>query len=845
MKFRKSILRRFLFRSLVVWLTGVVVFGVLVVNAWHQSDFLHTWSLFPLTMAAVAVIVVFSVFSWLYLGRWIGVLAAHISDSGLAMEWFQQVKRVDVRVEVLLGKITHSRDEVGKLAYAMLNLMREIEFDRKERDHLLQQLALEKELAEVTLSSIGDGVITTDHQGVVTFLNRTAESLTGWSLAEARGRKLEAIFNIVNELTRQRALSPLKRVIEEKIVVGLANHTVLIARNGMEYIIEDSAAPILSPTGALLGCVLVFHDNSERHRMEQHTNWLAGHDILTGLPNRALLADRMGQAIAMTKRNAKHLAVAFLDLDHFKPINDTFGHEMGDSILIEVARRVESSLRAEDTVARIGGDEFILLLNGVEGEDEVRQVLQRLLDMLAQSILVSQQSFQVTGSIGAVVVGGDQMADADLLLRQADQAMYLAKQTGRNCLHFFNSESDAAIQNRYQLFERIHQALHEREFRLHYQPKVNMRSGDVVGFEALIRWQHPERGLLVPDRFLPQIEHTDLIIEIGEWVLEEVLYQIRRWSEQGSGLNKVSINISGRHLMQADFVERMRHIMVRHPDVPNTCIEFEILETASIEDFEHVRRVIGEFKSLGVKFSIDDFGTGYSSLSFLKHLPVNTLKIDHTFVRDMLDDANDLALVEATISLAKVFQREVIAEGVESIEHGYVLVRLGCDLAQGYGIARPMPGDVVPVWLLHNRDHKVWSLWQYQHWEMVDFPLLVARHDHLEWVNHVLRVVEGVELRNTDRVFYNPTCCRFGQWFHTIGQQRYAQYKELLSIGQLHSDVHNLGLEMVELCRHGRQGEAQAKIEPLQRMKDQMLDLLAELQSIAARNTTPLQSSSS
>ncbi len=784
---------------------------------------------------------VFSLFAWLYLGRWVGGMAAQIRAQGKATEWFQHVRRVDARIESMLGKAAHSHDEIGKVAYSMLQLMHEIEHDQRERDRLVQQLALEKERAEVTLSSIGDGVIATDARGVVTFLNRTAETLTGWTLGEAKGRKLEEIFHIVSEVTRQRETNPLRRVIEERVVVGLANHNLLISRTGMEYIIEDTAAPILSPTGVLLGCVLVFYDNSERHRMEQHAHWLAGHDVLTGLPNRALLADRMNQAIAVVRRNERKLAVGFLDLDHFKQINDAYGHEIGDNILIEVARRIESSLRVEDTVARIGGDEFILLLNSINGETEVRQILDRLLENLSQPIVVERQTFEVPASIGVVVGGGARIPDADILLRQADQAMYQAKQSGRNCVHFFDSESDAAIQSRYQLFERIQQALQHREFRLHYQPKLNMRTGEVIGFEALIRWQHPDRGLLAPGQFLPQVEHTDLIIEIGEWVLDEVLLQIRRWEDNGVGQQKVSINISGRQLMQPDFAARMSRIMERHPEVPHSCIEFEILETASIEDFEHVGQLIHEFKQRGLRFSIDDFGTGYSSLSFLKHLPVDTLKIDHAFVRDMLDDPNDLALVEATISLARVFQREVIAEGVESIEHGYVLVKLGCDLAQGYGIARPMPGEVVPGWLRHNRESLAWSLWQFQNWEMVDFPLLVARHDHVEWVGHVLRIIQGGESRKSDALYYDPAHCRFGKWYHDLGHKRYGHLDVFRAIEPVHVEVNRVGMEVLQLHEAGRDDEARVLGEEMQRLRDRIVELLGALQALATRAEDPVQ----
>lgn len=785
--------------------------------------------------------ILFSLFAWLYLGRWISYLAGLLRLEREATQRFNDIRQVDDQVFSLLAKVIQSPDEMGRMADSLLHLMREIELERRQREQLLQQLELEKERAEVTLSSIGDGVITTDASSRVTFLNRTAEMLTGWSLEDARGKHLDEVFNLVDEATRLRMTNLLDKVFDERGLTGQNRQAILVARNGAEFVIEELASPILSPGGAVIGCVLVFHDNTERSRLEQHAHWLAGHDVLTGLPNRVLLADRMNQAIAVVRRSGRKMAVGFLDLDHFKPINDRYGHELGDNILMEVARRIETALRADDTVARIGGDEFILILNGIQNESEVRQILDRLLENMARPIEVGRQTFQVSASVGVVVHGVDGLSDADLLLRQADQAMYIAKQSGRNCLHFFNVAEDAEIKTRHQQIERIQYAVQQNELRLHYQPKINMRTGEVVGLEALIRWQHPERGLLAPGHFLPQVEHTSLIVDIGEWVFEEVLRQIAAWHGEGAGWFKVSINLSGRQLMQPNFVQRVRELLSRHSNVSPHCIEFEILETESIEDFDLVSRVMRELRSAGVRFSIDDFGTGYSSLNFLKHLPVDMLKIDQAFVRDMLNDANDLALVEAVVSLSRVFHREVIAEGVESIEHGYALIRLGCDLAQGYGIARPMPAQMVPLWVAQNRENPTWSLWQFEQWEMTDFQLLVARHDHIEWVNQILRIVEGVETGTPDDLPFSSSQCRFGNWLHTLAQQRYGHLDVLRAIDELHEDIHRYGKELVHLVNQGQRREANIASQHFRLLRDRMLVLLAELQATSARSQAPSQ----
>ncbi len=795
----------------------------------------------PVFLQSLFATLLFSIFAWLYLGRWISYLAGLLRLERQATQRFNEIRQVDDQVSGMLKRAIRSPDEMGRMADSLLQLMREIERERKQSEHLLQQLELEKERAEVTLSSIGDGVITTDSDSKVTFLNRTAEMLTGWSLGEARGKHLDDVFELVDEVTRLRVANLLDTVFEQRGLTGQNRQAILIAKSGVEFVIEESASPILAPSGEVIGCVLVFHDNTERSRLEQHAHWLAGHDVLTGLPNRVLLADRMHQAIAGVRRSGRKMAVGFLDLDHFKPINDRYGHELGDNILMEVARRIEMALRADDTVARIGGDEFILILNGIQNDFEVRQILDRLLESLARPIQVGRQVFEISASVGVVVQGAEEISDADILLRQADQAMYIAKQSGRNCLHFFNVAEDAEIKTRHQQIERIQNALQQHELRLHYQPKINMRTGDVVGLEALIRWQHPERGLLAPGHFLPQIEHTSLIVEIGEWVIEEVLRQIAAWHAEGAGWFKVSINLSGRQLMQPNFVQRVRELLSRHEAVSPECIEFEILETESIEDFDQVARVMRDLRGSGVRFSIDDFGTGYSSLNFLKHLPVDMLKIDQAFVRDMLNDANDLALVEAIVSLSRVFHREVIAEGVESIEHGYVLIRMGCDLAQGYGIARPMPAEMVPLWVAQNRENPTWSLWQFEQWEMTDFPLLVARHDHIEWVNHILRIVEGVEHGHQDSVQYSSSHCRFGNWLRTLGHQRYGHLEVLRQIDELHDDIHRYGRELVHLVNQGQRREANIASQHFRQLRDRMLVLLSELQATSARSQTPAQ----
>jgi diguanylate cyclase (GGDEF)-like protein/PAS domain S-box-containing protein len=407
--------------------------------------------------------------------------------------------------------------------------------DLTEQNRLQAALHAEKERAEITLASIGDAVITTDAEGHVTFLNHVASKLTGWAASEAIGRPVAEIFHIVNDNTREKVVSPVDEVLKKRKTVTLANHTVLIARDGKEYNIEDSAAPIFLNDSSLLGCVLVFHDASEKHALLKNVRWQAGHDVLTGLPNRVLLADRFERALTASRRQKNLLGVCLMDLDQFKPVNDLYGHNAGDQLLIEVTQRMNVAVRSEDTVARLGGDEFVLLLGNLADVPQLEMVLQRILAAVSAPYSVDGHTISISASIGVAIYPLDD-ADADTLLRHADQAMYLAKQAGRNRIHWFDVAHDRQAQTAQQTQARVREALRGNELRLYYQPKVNMRSGEVVGMEALLRWQHPQQGLLPPMDFLPAVEQTDLTIDIGEWVIEQALQQNRAWSAMGGGM---------------------------------------------------------------------------------------------------------------------------------------------------------------------------------------------------------------------------------------------------------------------------------------------------------------------
>ena len=453
--------------------------------------------------------------------------------------------------------------------------------------------------------------------------------------------------------------------------------------------------------------IVISHDVTARREAEAHVAKLAYFDPLTHLPNRRLLADRLQQAMVQAHRRQRQLAVAYLDLDGFKTINDQHGHHTGDQILIVLAQRMKDALRESDTLARLGGDEFVAVLNDLENTDASVPLLNRLLAAAAQPVQMGELKLQVSASLGVTFYPQVQDIEADQLLRQADQAMYQAKVAGKNRYQRFDAVQDNTLRHHHETLKRIELALAQGEFVLYYQPKVNMRSGKVIGAEALIRWQHPQRGLLAPAEFLPAIEDHSLAVVVGEWVINTALNQIGQWQAAGLAL-AVSVNIGARQLQQGDFVERLQDLLAAHPQVPASSLELEILETSALEDVTQVSQVIEACAALGIRFALDDFGTGYSSLTYLKRLRVAVLKIDQSFVRDMLDDPDDLAILQGIIGLAEAFNREVIAEGVETVAHGTALLRLGCELAQGYGIARPMPADQIPAWVGHWRPDAAW-----------------------------------------------------------------------------------------------------------------------------------------
>ena len=529
----------------------------------------------------------------------------------------------------------------------------------------------------------------------------TQVNLRGASLLELERSNLAGQYFLIY-VTREHK-ETLRDCLSKTFETGEKQNCELMVRFGEQALWLSLEANIgLTATDCLVGMV----DITKRKQAEGKLQRIAHYDVLTDLPNRALLADRLSQAMVQCQRQNRSLVVAYLDLDGFKTVNDNYGHDVGDVLLITLSKRMNEALREGDTLARIGGDEFIAVMVDLERSEDSEPVIERLLKAAANPVTVGDAVMQVSASIGVTLYPQDGL-DAEQLIRHADQAMYVAKQAGKNRYQLFDAAQDSAIKILQQSIGDVRSALDRREFVLHYQPKVNMHTGDVIGVEALIRWQHPVRGLVPPLEFLPVIEGQTISLELGEWVIDAALSQISQWQNMGVML-PISVNISAYQLQQGNFTARLLALLAAHPEVNPHCLELEILETSALNDISQAFTTMKACQELGVHFALDDFGTGYSSLTHLRRLPAYLIKIDQSFVRDMLEDTDDLAIVEGVVSLSKAFQLEVIAEGVETIAHGVALLKLGCELAQGYGIARPMPADDIPEWVSNWKADNSW-----------------------------------------------------------------------------------------------------------------------------------------
>ena len=683
--------------------------------------------------------------------------------------------------------------------------------ERKRAEVGLRKLSVAVEQSPVI-------VMITDAQARIEYVNPQFSAVTGYGREEAMGKNPRFLQSGQTHPETYRQLWD--TLTAGQIWAGeLQNRR----KDGRLYWEETRISPIMDETGQITHYVGIKFDITDQKEHQEHLAHLAHYDVLTNLPNRLLLADRLHQHMAQSLRHRQRLAVAFLDLDGFKSINDTYGHDTGDAVLVAIGRKLRLVTRDADTIARLGGDEFALVLPELSRTEECVPLLERVLNAMSSSIHIGGQELTVTASLGVTFYPQAEDVDGDQLLRQADQAMYQAKLAGKNRYHLFDAEQDRSLRGHHESIESVQQALTHGELELHYQPKVNLRTGHVIGVEALIRWRHPQRGLLNPSAFLPAIEGHPLAVQVGNWVICQALADAAAW--QASGLTlPISVNVFAYQLLAPDFVEHLNQFLTDHPGVRPEQLELEILESAALRDLAQVSGVMEKCRALGIRFALDDFGTGYSSLNYLKHLPAETLKIDQSFVHDMLEDHDDLAIVEGILGLAKAFRRQVVAEGVEATPQGILLLQLGCTLAQGYGIAHPMPASDLPGWVSAWRVDPAWAQQHPIPYERI--PVLYAAVEHRAWVHQVECFVRG---QNATPPTLDRHECRFSEWLEAEVSMQPSGHLLLAELEELHKAVHIQAQQV--LARHAEQASdaVEAGLAELHRVKDRLLGALERI----------------
>ncbi|MBE9608241.1 EAL domain-containing protein [Chitinilyticum piscinae] len=730
----------------------------------------------------------------------------------------------------------HNQDEIGELARSfnqMADSLGELQASLEQRvaertrqlsesnaalsHEIRQRQHAEAEISErerhlrTIIDLVPHFIFARNNQGQYTLANQALASAYGTTPEQLLGHR-DADFNRDAELVAGIQAAD-QEVIQSGKAICIPDDT-FIDHTGCRRDLQTSKIPYqVADATHVLGVAI---DITELKQHQSQLERIAHFDILTDLPNRVLLGDRLHQAMAHAQRHAASLAVVYLDLDGFKEINDSSGHKTGDRLLARLAARMKDALRDEDTLARLGGDEFVAVLQDLHDQESSTPILKRLLAAAAEPVHVDGKLLHVSASAGVTFFPQADKVDADQLLRQADQAMYVAKQAGKNRYHLFDAEQDRMVRGHHETQERIRQGLAGNEFVLHYQPKVNMRTGQVLGAEALLRWQHPQKGLLPPAEFLPAIDNHALGIQLGEWVLDTALAQISQWRSLGLHV-PVSVNIDAIQFGQSTFLDKLRATLAAHPALQSGDLELEVLETSALEDIRQLSDIMLACRDLGVGFALDDFGTGYSSLTYLKQLPAQVLKIDQSFVRDMLDDPEDLAILEGVLGLATAFQRNAIAEGVETLAHGELLLQMGCEWAQGYAIARPMPAAAIPEWLARWQPPPEWA-----HCAEVrrdDLPLLFAAVDHRAWMAQLQGWLRGESALPPAAASHD---CKLGHWLNGDGLQRHGSKPAFLELASRHEQLHLLGQRLIALKHTGQLHLLQTAQEELDMRQQQL-----------------------
>ncbi|MBK1700783.1 PAS domain S-box protein [Thiococcus pfennigii] len=736
-------------------------------------------------------------------------------DTGTAYELELQAIRPDGTRRVCLARGYPERRDDGRVVRLFGSMQ-----DITEQQRAQTQLRL---AANVFAHSI-EGIIITDRNNRILDVNPSFTAVTGYTKEEAVGRDPKFLASGRHD---KAFYSAMWQALEDD---GFWHGEIWNRRKNGEVFPEMlSISTVRDPAGRLHNHIGVFADITEAKAHEAQLNHIANYDHLTGAANRRLLTERLDQAIAGTHRDGSALAVCYLDLDGFKPLNDRYGHAVGDEFLVRMTKALRQTLREGDTIARLGGDEFVLLLTGLARPEDCFGLLDRILARVREPIRVMDADHRVSASIGVTLCPPD-VPDPDGLLRHADQAMYRAKETGGDAYHLYDAEQDRLLRVRRLRVDELWRAVREDELRLHFQPQVDLISRKVLGVEALLRWQHPDAGLLEPGDFLPDSEGTELEVAVGEWVLRNAMRQCEQWRRAGRRL-RVSVNIGAYHLLRPDFTRRLGDLIAAHPGVGVGDLALEILETAALSDFEQAQRALADSQALGVRVALDDFGTGYSSLAYFRLLPLDVLKIDKSFVGDMLDDPCAMDIVRSVVQLSRAFDRSVIAEGVETLAHAALLTWLGCRSAQGCGIARPMPASALPEWLARWSGQNGWGDLDEgtQHEEIA---LMVAVQNHLFWLHSV--VESNAQPGSSWPPCLEPGGSPFQRWYEGPAARRYGGRQAFREIGHSHARAQAAA---ERLLRSTDLLDTRGKDRSLRELHRASDDLIAGIKRLAAADT--------
>ncbi|WP_430008969.1 EAL domain-containing protein [Methylophaga lonarensis] len=729
----------------------------------------------------------------------------------------------EVEIRCKNGQIRHTLINSTAIADGTQRTHIVIFYDISERKRAEEKLKLSGRV----FNQAHEGILITDAKGIIVDINPAFTTITGYARDEVIGQTPRLLKS--GRHTEHFYQEMWQSLQEEGHWQGEVWN---IRKNGELFAELLTISTLLDEHGETQHYLGLFSDITESKQQQNALEMMAHFDMLTQLPNRSLFADRFRQAIAHSERNHSLLAIIFLDLDNFKPVNDNFGHAAGDKILIEISRRLKSCIREDDTASRLGGDEFALLLNDISSIEHCQRLLSRLHRTIELPYQIEEETISLSASIGVTLYPLDN-ADADTLLRHADQAMYQAKQAGRNRHYLFDAVHDQQLSMQQNQLHVIEQAFRNQEFCLYYQPKIDMRSGQLMGAEALLRWQDPSRGIVTPAQFLQSMDGTDLAIRIGNWVIEQALKELNTLKQHELQL-EISLNISSHHLQWEGFFTHLDHALSRYPTVDSSLLQLEILESSVLDDLHNISSIISKCrKALGVRIALDDFGTGYSSLTHLRHLPVDVVKIDQTFVRDIIDDPNDYTIVDGVIGLTQAFHHDVIAEGVETTEHGLMLLTMGCYQAQGYKIAHPMPVDQFLQWAKNPPVNASWQLFaKAQLSEAQRYIALIQLQTH-HWWQRVRANVEGAPDHVLNWPIMNYKKCHMMAWLEQAERQHLFNVEWQSALMDANIDLYHCGLTLRNQIQQNQVLLAQAGLR-------QFDDYYEAVQLLLARYAGPI-----